>query len=277
MMTSSNGNIFCVTGPLCGEITGPGDFPTQRPVTRSFDVSLICVWINGWVNNREAGDLRRYRGHYDVIVMGIFCLSHVSMTWNRFPYYWLFMKKIHQWIHPQSVNSGIVLRNPYLLSWTKENHNPWYWKPRVIMMTSSNRNIFRVTGPLWGEFTGHRWIPLKSLWLEALMLLLICAWIHSLVSNREAGDLRPHRAHYDVIVMVTITTFSSPALPFHETCRFSVNGNDNNDVPMLDKLVKLTRQFWTFTVTSHTWRQSWHYNEFRFQWIRVQWKLRYDQ
>ena len=31
--------------------------------------SLICVWINGWVNNREAGDLRRYHGHYDVIVM----------------------------------------------------------------------------------------------------------------------------------------------------------------------------------------------------------------
>ena len=31
--------------------------------------SLICVWMNGWVNNREAGDLRRYRAHYDVIVM----------------------------------------------------------------------------------------------------------------------------------------------------------------------------------------------------------------
>ena len=31
--------------------------------------SLICVWINGWVNNREAGDLIRHRGHYDVIVM----------------------------------------------------------------------------------------------------------------------------------------------------------------------------------------------------------------
>ena len=27
------------------------------------------------------------------------------------------------------------------------------------MMTSSNANIFRVTGPLCGEFTGHRWIP----------------------------------------------------------------------------------------------------------------------
>ena len=31
--------------------------------------SLICVWINDWVNNREAGDLRRHRGHYDVNVM----------------------------------------------------------------------------------------------------------------------------------------------------------------------------------------------------------------
>ena len=31
--------------------------------------TFIWVWINGWVNNREAGDLRRYRAHCDVIVM----------------------------------------------------------------------------------------------------------------------------------------------------------------------------------------------------------------
>ena len=31
--------------------------------------SLICVWINGWVNNRKAGDLRRFCAHYDVSVM----------------------------------------------------------------------------------------------------------------------------------------------------------------------------------------------------------------
>ena len=31
--------------------------------------SLICVWINGWVNNRDAGDWRRYRAHHGVIVM----------------------------------------------------------------------------------------------------------------------------------------------------------------------------------------------------------------
>ena len=31
--------------------------------------SLICVWINGWITNRGAGDLRRHRAHYDVIIM----------------------------------------------------------------------------------------------------------------------------------------------------------------------------------------------------------------
>ena len=44
MMTSSNGNIFPVTGHLCGEFTGPGDFPAQRPVTQSFDVFFdLCL------------------------------------------------------------------------------------------------------------------------------------------------------------------------------------------------------------------------------------------
>ena len=31
-----------------------------------------------------------------------------------------------------------------------------------VMMTSSNGNIFRVTGPLCGEFTGDRWIPITK-------------------------------------------------------------------------------------------------------------------
>ena len=40
--------------------------------------------------------------------------------------------------------------------------DPRGWPFRDCMMTSSNGNIFRVTGPLWGEFTGHRWIPLTK-------------------------------------------------------------------------------------------------------------------
>ena len=33
--------------------------------------SLICAWINGWVNNGEAGNLRRHRAHYDVNVISL--------------------------------------------------------------------------------------------------------------------------------------------------------------------------------------------------------------
>ena len=68
MMTSSNGNIFRVTGPLCGEFTGPGELPVQRPVTRSFDV-FFDLRQNKRLNNREAGDFWRHRVDYDVNVM----------------------------------------------------------------------------------------------------------------------------------------------------------------------------------------------------------------
>ena len=63
---------------------------------------LICVWINGWVNNREAGDLIRYRAHYDVTVMRgaaklqvlndwtvtySFCWTRVD-KWNKMLGFW---------------------------------------------------------------------------------------------------------------------------------------------------------------------------------------------
>ena len=40
--------------------------------------SLICAWINGWVNNREAGDLRRNRARYDVIAMHSMCFREIT-------------------------------------------------------------------------------------------------------------------------------------------------------------------------------------------------------
>ena len=42
--------------------------------------SLICVWINGWVNNRDSGDLRRHRAHHDVIVMTWYSTSQGLCT-----------------------------------------------------------------------------------------------------------------------------------------------------------------------------------------------------
>ena len=52
--------------------------------SRALMFSLICARINGWVNNREAGDLRRYRAHYDVIVMcDLLCCANASwQNWH---------------------------------------------------------------------------------------------------------------------------------------------------------------------------------------------------
>ena len=46
----------------------PVNSPHKGQQREALMFSLICVWINVWVNIREAGDLRRHHGHYDVIV-----------------------------------------------------------------------------------------------------------------------------------------------------------------------------------------------------------------
>ena len=80
------GHMFC-TRHLCyhDDIIKWKHFPSYWPFVRGIHrspvnsphkgqwrvalmFSLIFIWINGWVNNREAGDLRRHRAHYDVIV-----------------------------------------------------------------------------------------------------------------------------------------------------------------------------------------------------------------
>ena len=64
METFSALQVICaVNSPVTGELPHKGQW------RGALIFSLICVWINDWVNNREAGDLRRYRAHCDVTVM----------------------------------------------------------------------------------------------------------------------------------------------------------------------------------------------------------------
>ena len=72
----------------------------------------------------------------------------------------------------------------------------------------------------WKHFLHYRpfvqrihWSPVNSLhkgqWCGALMVSLICAWINRWVNTCEAGDLRLHCAHYDIIVMNTFCEINS--------------------------------------------------------------------
>ena len=77
--------------------------------------SLICVWINGWVNNREAGDLRRFRANYDVTIMTNhvlirsvisyrsylykgFAMLHVCHKAVRWAFMWFVLQMCWHWI-----------------------------------------------------------------------------------------------------------------------------------------------------------------------------------
>ena len=87
-------------------------------------------------------------------------------------------------------------------------------------MTSSNGNILRVTDPLCGEFTGRRWIPLTKVSDAGLWCFsLICAWTNDRVHNEYAGDLKRHRVHYGVTVMVQDCSISGAlAMEILQSC-----------------------------------------------------------
>ena len=53
-------------------------FDDKGQCRRALMFSLICAWMNGWVNSREDGDLRRHLTHYDTTVMQ----SHCFMIWS---------------------------------------------------------------------------------------------------------------------------------------------------------------------------------------------------
>ena len=119
MMTSSNGDIFRVTGHLCGEFTGPGEFPAQRPVTRSFGVSF---------------DLRRNKR-----------LNKQSCCW----WFETLLRPLWRQWNVIGVGDQVQFSHEAMTG---------LWSISHIIMTSSNGNIFRVTAlcagnlPVTGEF-----------------------------------------------------------------------------------------------------------------------------
>ena len=78
----------------------------------------------------------------------------------------------------------------------KWKHFPRYW-PFVMGIHRSPVNF-----------------PHKGQWRGALIFSLIFAWTHGWVNNRESGDLRRHRAHYDVTVMENTDMSLSHDIPF---------------------------------------------------------------
>ena len=144
--------------------------PPQRPVTQGFDVFFdlllnkrLSKQSRGWWFETPSGSLWRHRN----VIAG--------PLWGKPPVIGGFSAK------------GRVMRKEFPLSHDdviKWKHFPRYW-PFVRGIHRSPVNS-----------------PHKGQWRGALMFYLICVWINGWVNNREAGDFRRYRAHYDVIVML---------------------------------------------------------------------------
>ena len=79
--------------------------------------------------------------------------------------------------------------------------------------------------------------PHKGQWRGASMFSLICVWINCWVNNREAGDLKWYRAHYDIIVMITSFTllhYCSTVQEIHKFTGFTANREGHTDMTFLD-------------------------------------------
>ena len=111
-----------------------------------------------------------------------------AQWWQRVEKYW-----------SKCVKFGLI--NTILLSVANSDIILEFCNLEYDMMTSSNGNSFRVTGPLLGESNGHRWIPLTKPWRGDLMFSLVCAWTKDWTNNRDAGHLRCHRAPCYVSIM----------------------------------------------------------------------------
>ena len=192
--------------------------------------TLICARINGWVNNREAGDLRRHRCHYDVIVMekreqhlGLILLTWVnfnpcvdnmpSKAWDEitypFPNFNGGTVEVWEWIC-NFIPHFIVYVITYPL-----------WDYIKMERSSVRQQPHRDSLEDWETWWRHQmeaffpcYLPSvlgihrsavnslhKGQWRWALIFSLICAWINGWVNNCEGGDLRRHRTLCDITVM----------------------------------------------------------------------------
>ena len=139
--------------------------------------SLICVSINGWVSNGGAGDLRRYRDHYDVIVMNWIKIERSAATK---------LHKVFDLMNTLSKSIGVQLQ---------------------LMMTLWQGHIYRITDPLWDEFTRT-----KCQWCRAPMQFNVCSMGGLLHNNRMAIAMRRLTVTHwgrDKMDAISQTTFSS--------------------------------------------------------------------
>ena len=157
MMPPSNGNIFHVTDPSCVEFTGHRWISLTKAELSMF--SLVCAWINSWVNNREACDFRRHRAYYDVIVMEcdslcmeFTCMIHSGLQSHTVLIIW----SPATWYIPKKTEH-CFLANYHYIKWRVKGWNPviWLWMKSIWFSLGHDGGNRRAAELL--EYIYHLW------------------------------------------------------------------------------------------------------------------------
>ena len=156
-MTSSNGKKIRVTGPWCGEFTGPGEFPTQRPVKRSFDV-FFDLRLNKRLGKQPRGcwfetpswSLWRQCNEKAMFLHGIKLHSHANPIENT-SHQFLFNNRMknnrRKWI-----DIGYWAHTCTLLDYASSGCFGYYWLTFILALIRNRSNYRSISK--WP----HRWI-----------------------------------------------------------------------------------------------------------------------
>ena len=120
--------------------------------------SLICARINGWVNKREAGDLRRDHAHYDVIVM---YGQNLYVSWWHAHFHWI-----------RGILKPINLTSALLIKITANQAN------RCILNSDLAKSRFSITIPLVQSFWNFSQSTLFSLFAKVQKVWIVAMHGH---------------------------------------------------------------------------------------------------
>ena len=188
-----------VTDLWAGNSPVTGEFPAHRACNAgnvsiwwrhhrwALLVPLLLIWTNCWTNSRFVGGLETQGHSCEVPAMQRYPTAFTG-------YYSEFILASRRLKWPVT---GLFVQQPVQANNKKDIKDPRHWPVDSLhrefpcrdvmmdMMTSSNENNFSVTGPLCGEFTGHRWIPRTPASIATLASALV--GIVTIGSRRRAN------------------------------------------------------------------------------------------
>ena len=139
--------------------------------------------------------LDQISGKYDFV---FYILKRSKISCDLFSMLWLYhhsnglmLMSPHYIIKGWYTGTGTIV---WLSQWSDlGGHGNTWWRHQIVTFSA-----------LLSSCAGNSPVnsPHKGQWRGALMFSLICAWTEGWVNNRDTGDLRHHRAYYDVTVMI---------------------------------------------------------------------------